>query len=45
MSGQATLRDVITIANGAVTLAGVQESRASMNDIFIRAVNDDTKRI
>ena len=45
VSGQATLRDVITIANGAVTLAGVQESRASMNDIFIRAVNDDTKRI
>lgn len=45
VSDPATLRDVITIANGAVTLAGVQESRASMNDIFIRAVNEDANRI
>lgn len=37
-----TLRDVISIANSAVTLAAIQESRASMNDIFIRAVNEDT---
>ncbi|MCX4368242.1 MAG: ABC transporter ATP-binding protein [Duncaniella sp.] len=41
ISGNASLRDVIAIANPIVSLAGLQESRASMNDIFIRTVNGD----
>lgn len=41
VADNATLRDVIAIANNTVTLAGVQESLASMNDIFIRTVNSD----
>lgn len=41
VSGHASLRDVIAIANPIVSLAGIQESRASMNDIFIRTVNGD----
>ncbi len=41
ISGHASLRDVIAIANPIVSLAGLQESRASMNDIFIRTVNGD----
>lgn len=43
ISDTATLHDVISIANSAVTLAAVQESRASMNDIFIRTVNNDSR--
>ena len=41
ISGNASLRDVIAIANPIVSLAGLQESRASMNDIVIRTVNGD----
>ncbi len=41
ISDHASLRDVIAIANPIVSLAGLQESRASMNDIFIRTVNGD----
>lgn len=41
VADDATLRDVIAIANNTVILAGVQESLASMNDIFIRTVNSD----
>lgn len=41
VADDAILRDVIAIANNTVTLAGVQESLASMNDIFIRTVNSD----
>lgn len=37
----ASLREVITAANQAVTLAGINESLASMNDIFIRTVGSD----
>lgn len=40
----ASLKDVISIANNAVDIAGVNESRASMNDIFIRAVNGDSRQ-
>lgn len=36
----ASLRDLITIANENVTLAGFNESISSMNDIFIRAVKE-----
>ena len=36
----ATVRDVISLANDAVELAAFNESMASMNDIFIRAVNE-----
>jgi len=43
ISDTATLHDVISIANSTVTLAAVQESRASMNDIFIRTVNNDSR--
>lgn len=35
------LRDVIAIANDTVALKGFNESIASMNEIFIRAVKDD----
>lgn len=37
----AGLRDAIAIANDSVRLAGISESIASMNDIFIRAVRED----
>lgn len=36
----ASLRDLITIANENVNLAGFNESISSMNDIFIRAVKE-----
>lgn len=36
----ASLRDLVTIANENVTLAGFNESISSMNDIFIRAVKE-----
>ena len=36
----ASLRDLITIANENVSLAGFNESISSMNDIFIRAVKE-----
>lgn len=41
ISDNANLRDAITIANEAVVIAGLNESIASMNDIFIRAVKKD----
>lgn len=44
LNDDAALRDAITIANDAVGIAGLNESIASMNDIFIRAVNEDSKR-
>ncbi|MDE5904692.1 ABC transporter ATP-binding protein [Duncaniella sp.] len=40
----AELRDAIAIANDSVRLAGMSESIASMNDIFIRAVREDESR-
>lgn len=39
----ATLRDAIAVANDKVTIAGISESVASMNDIFIRAVENDNR--
>ncbi|MCM1162972.1 MAG: ABC transporter ATP-binding protein [Muribaculaceae bacterium] len=36
-----TLRDAVNIANNNVQLSAFQESIASMNDIFIRAVKED----
>ncbi len=36
------LRNVISVANDTVALAGFSESIASMNDIFIRAVEEDS---
>lgn len=41
LNSDANLRDAITIANDSVNIAGINESIASMNDIFIRAVNED----
>lgn len=41
----ASLRDLITIANENVTLAGFNESISSMNDIFIRAVKESESKI
>ncbi|WP_297067893.1 ABC transporter ATP-binding protein [uncultured Duncaniella sp.] len=41
LNDDATLRDAISIANDSVVLAGINESIASMNDIFIRAVKED----
>jgi len=41
LNDDATLRDAIAIANGSVVIAGINESIASMNDIFIRAVKED----
>ena len=38
----ANLRDVIDIANRSVIISAVQESLASMNDIFIRTVQSDS---
>ena len=43
LNGDSTLREAISIANESVMLAGINESIASMNDIFIRAVNDDSR--
>lgn len=42
LNGTAPLRDMIATANDTVTLAGVTESLASMNDIFIRTVTNDS---
>ncbi|MDE6824954.1 MAG: ATP-binding cassette domain-containing protein [Duncaniella sp.] len=41
LNSDASLRDAITIANDSVAIAGLNESIASMNDIFIRAVKED----
>lgn len=41
ISDKANIRDAITIANEAVVIAGLNESIASMNEIFIRAVKED----
>lgn len=41
LNEDAALRDAISIANDCVVLAGINESIASMNDIFIRAVKED----
>lgn len=41
LNPDAKLRDVITIANNVVELSAFRESLASMNDIFIRAVEED----
>ncbi len=38
----ASLRDAISAANESVVIAGLNESIASMNDIFIRAVKEDS---
>lgn len=38
----ASLRDAISAANESVAIAGLNESIASMNDIFIRAVKEDS---
>jgi len=43
IASDATVRDAISIANNVVSLAGFRESLASMNDIFIRAVEEDKK--
>lgn len=43
LNDDSTLREAISIANESVMLAGINESIASMNDIFIRAVNDDSR--
>lgn len=43
LNDDATLRDAISIANDSVVLAGINESIASMNDIFIRAVKEDSR--
>lgn len=42
LNDDSTLRDAIRVANESVELAGINESIASMNDIFIRAVSEDT---
>lgn len=39
------LHDVISIANESVTLHGFSESIASMNDIFIRTIQQDTSAL
>ncbi|MBO4994729.1 MAG: ATP-binding cassette domain-containing protein [Muribaculaceae bacterium] len=44
LSPDATLRDVISIANDTVQLASVNESLASMNDIFIKTVENYNKQ-
>lgn len=41
----ASLRDAISTANSTVAIAGLNESIASMNDIFIRAVKDDGRDV
>ncbi|MCM1028431.1 MAG: ABC transporter ATP-binding protein [Pseudoflavonifractor sp.] len=41
----ATLREVINVANRASTLVGINEAVASMNDIFISAVNSATQGV
>ncbi|MCM1356820.1 MAG: ATP-binding cassette domain-containing protein [Staphylococcus sp.] len=44
LNDDASLRDAITAANNSVVIAGLNESIASMNDIFIKAVNDDARQ-
>lgn len=41
LNEDSTLREAISLANETVVLAGINESIASMNDIFIRAVKED----
>lgn len=43
LNSDASLRDAITIANDSVSIAALNESIASMNDIFIRAVKEDER--
>ncbi|MCM1077657.1 MAG: ABC transporter ATP-binding protein [Bacteroides sp.] len=43
LNEDASLHDAIAIANDKVAIAGLKESIASMNDIFIRAVKEDEK--
>ena len=45
LNDDATLRDAITVANSTVNIAGINESIASMNDIFIRAVKEDGRDV
>ena len=45
LNDNATLRDAITVANSTVNIAGINESIASMNDIFIRAVKEDGRDV
>lgn len=42
LAGSASLRDVISAANETVAIASINESLASMNDIFIRTVTNDS---
>ena len=44
LNDDATLHDAIAIANETVSLAGINESLASMNEIFIKAVREDESR-
>ena len=39
----ASMRDLVAVANDAVNLYGFKETMASMNDIFIRAVAEDSQ--
>ncbi|MDE5735019.1 MAG: ATP-binding cassette domain-containing protein [Duncaniella sp.] len=43
VSPDASVRDAVSIANNVVRLAAFRESLASMNDIFIRAVEEDKR--
>lgn len=45
LNEDATLRDAITAANESVAIAGLNESIASMNDIFIKAVKNDVNNV
>ena len=45
LNDDAMLRDAITVANSTVNIAGINESIASMNDIFIRAVKEDGRDV
>ena len=45
LNDNAMLRDAITVANSTVNIAGINESIASMNDIFIRAVKEDGRDV
>ncbi|MDE5989268.1 MAG: ATP-binding cassette domain-containing protein [Duncaniella sp.] len=44
LNEDARLHDAIAIANETVSLAGINESLASMNEIFIKAVKEDESR-
>ena len=44
LNDDATLHDAIATANETVSLAGINESLASMNEIFIKAVREDESR-